>query len=159
MIGTRAGRAPKTLAVFSQKCFAKSPQTRVADRPTPFADVIPIGRLFRAQLRRALQKLGPLLRSEMAHLPFFRIEPELLMLLKLPAQLDKIRGLQQLARFEFRMIAPDPQRHPVGGVRETQLTIRLLLPRDLCRSALHLHVHARFDCTVLRGAPTGFYQG
>ena len=48
------------------------------------------------------------------------------------------------------MIAPDAQRHPVGGIREAQLAIRFLLARDFCRGRFHLHVNARLDRAVLR---------
>jgi hypothetical protein len=153
MIGTRAGRAAETVAAFIQERFTERAQARVFDRPGPFTDVIPIGGLLRAQFGRPLQKLGSFLRSEMANLPSFRIQPKLLMLLKFPAELDEVGDLQRIARFEFRMIAPDPQRHSVGHIRETQLAIRLLLARDFARGAFHLDVDARFQRAALRASP------
>ena len=84
------------------------PALRIAERTRSFADVFPIRRLFRAELRRSLQQLRSFLAVEMPHFPIPRVEPELLMLHKLASQLDEIGSLERSARLVFRMIAPGP---------------------------------------------------
>jgi hypothetical protein len=156
MVGARARRAPETFAMFANECFAERAQTGITERAGPFADVFPIRRLLRAQLRRPLQKLAPLLAIQVTHLPIPRVEPELLMLHELADQLDEIGRLQCAAGAKLRMIAPDPQRHAVAGVRQPQLAIRLFFARDLRRDAFHLDMDARFHRRAVLRMPSNF---
>ena len=145
--------------MFVEERFAQLPQTRIGESARPFADVIPIGRLLRAQIGRPLQQLRSFLRAQVAHLPFPRVEAELLVLQKLAAQLDEIRSLQRIARLEFRMIAPDPQRHPIAGIGESELAVRLLLARHFRSNTLDLDVNARLHGRTVLGVTAYFAQG
>src|SRR2546423_7857951 len=89
----------------------------------------------------------------MPDLPVTRIEPELLVLHELAAQLDEIRGLERTARAEFRMIAPNAQRHSIARIGERELAVRFSLASRFGRARFHLDMHPRFhDRAVLRVA-------
>jgi hypothetical protein len=132
---------------------------RIAERARPFANISPIRGLLSAQFRRALQKLRTFLAIEMPHFPISRVEPELLMLHEFANQLDEVGGLESAARFEFRMIAPDPQRHAIAGIGQGELAIRLLLAGDLRRDAFHLDMDARFHHRAILSMPADFREG
>ena len=55
------------------------------------------------------------------------------------------------------MIAPDAQGHPVAGVGQCKLAVRLLFARELGRRAFHLDVNACRGRSILR-RPANFRE-
>jgi len=91
------------------------------------------------------------------HRPFLCFEAVLRMRIKFSGNLDEAFAVQSAARFVSRMIAPDPQRHPITSIGQTQFAVRLLLARELRRRGFDLDVHARRNRAALCG-PANFAQ-
>src|SRR6478752_4364810 len=58
MIAARSGGAAKAIAPLRNERLTQRAKSRISNRPRPLDDVIPIGRLAGAQLRRTGQELG-----------------------------------------------------------------------------------------------------
>src|ERR1041385_3746071 len=93
---------------------------------------------------------------EVPHLPVPRVEAELLVLDELAAQLDEIRSLQRTAGAEFRMIAPDPQRHSIASIGERELAIRFPVASRLAGACFYLNVDTCLDRRTALGMTTNF---
>src|SRR2546428_13029291 len=76
------------------------------------------------------------------------------MRIKFSGKLDEAFAVQSAARFVSRMIAPDPQCHPITSVGQTQFAVRFLFASEFQRCRCDLHVHARRYRPALRGPPT-----
>ena len=75
--------------------------------------------------------------------PLVCLESKLLVLPKLSSQFDETFARESTARFVVRMVAPDPQFHPVARISQNQFAVRFPVALRLRIGRFHLHVHAR----------------
>ena len=151
MIFARRSGPAKALAVLRDKLGAERMKSRITDRRRCRDDEFPIGRLPGAQLGWALQEVRFFLRREWAHFPEAGIEAVLLMLVKLPGDLDEITAPHRVAVFVIWIVAPDAQRHAIAGVGQGEFAIRFLFASEFRRDSIELHVHARLKRSLRDG--------
>src|SRR5207247_2158692 len=93
-----------------------------------------------------------------ARLPLAGVESVLLVLVKFAGDFNEIAALHRFAGSEVRVIAPDPQRHAIGGVGQSQLAIWFLLTGEFRDDGFELHTHLRLNRS-LRNSLSDFFEG